>query len=105
MDDFSWTEKEISLVSARMGRELTRAEVVSLASAAKGLSAEAEATELGLAPEEVRRRRRQLLAKLGSPTMREAVARLKGGPSDLPKPDVRPGPRSRLSHLAERVLA
>lgn len=104
MDDFSWTQKEIGLVSARMGSELTRAEVISLASAAKGLSAVEEAAELGLSVAEVRERRRQLLVKLGSRSMSEAVARLKGETHRRDKSGVKPGPRSRLSQLAERVV-
>lgn len=103
MDDFAWIQKEIDLVSTRMGSELAREEIISLARAAQGLSAKQEAAELDLPVAEVQQRRRRLLAKIGSRSMTEAVARLKGGAAA----DIRlakPGPRSRLSQLAERAL-
>jgi DNA-binding NarL/FixJ family response regulator len=104
MDD-SWTQKEFELVAARMGGELTREEITSLACVARGLSVSQEAELLALEIETVKIRRKRIVSKLGTRSLAAAVSLLKSGGRVLTDEALTPGPRSRLSHLAERVLA
>lgn len=99
-----WTQKEFELVAARMGGELTRAEITSLACVAKGLSVSEEANLLALEIETVKIRRKRIVSKLGTP-LAGAVSLLKSGGRAVTDETAAPGRRSRLSHLAERVMA